>query len=70
MNIDAQGNVETAWDLGEVRLWKRIRSAKIPNKIQVFAWRACHKILTVLSSFRKQKVTQKETFLLCNQGEE
>ena len=44
------------------QLWKKIWAARIPNKVQMLAWRISHDFLPVMTNLFRRKVS---TQLLC-----
>ena len=64
-------------DLGECskaadgsHIWKNVWKLKVPNKIRVFAWRACQNILPTRENLFRRKVIQDEFCERCNQAPE
>ena len=41
---------------GGLQIWKKLWKLRVPNKIKVFGWRACHKILPTLVNLAWRKI--------------
>ena len=46
-------------------LWSAIWRLKLPNKIKIFGWRACHAILPTAENLTRRKVTSESNCPLC-----
>ncbi|XP_022735618.1 uncharacterized protein LOC111288977 [Durio zibethinus] len=61
------GERERVWRMG---MWKKLWQAKLPNKLRIFAWRICHKILPVYATLQKRKILEIGTCPRCGQSDE
>lgn len=52
------------------KLWRRIWSVYVPQKIKIFIWKVCHNILLVKSSLHKKKISPSSDCLICHQEAE
>ena len=50
--------------------WKQLWKIRVPKKIKVFAWRACHEILLTRASLAKRKIITENTCRCCQQAPE
>ncbi|XP_023906045.1 uncharacterized protein LOC112017822 [Quercus suber] len=50
--------------------WKAIWKLQLPNKIQVFAWRACHEILPTSANLTRRKVLYDDRCSVCTRETE
>ena len=50
---------------GVSRVWAAIWKLRIPNKIKVFGWRACHDILPTRRNLKKKRVLFDELCPFC-----
>ena len=46
-------------------LWSAIWKLKLPNKIKIFGWWACHDILPIAVNLTRRKVTSENNCPLC-----
>ena len=51
-------------------IWTRLWKFRLPNKIKLFGWRACHNILPTKENLVRRRITQDSVCELCNQGPE
>ena len=51
-------------------IWSRLWKLRLPNKIKLFGWRACHNILPTKENLVRRRITQDNVCELCNQGPE
>ncbi|XP_050245997.1 uncharacterized protein LOC126694011 [Quercus robur] len=51
-------------------IWARIWKFRLPNKIKVFMWRACHNILPTLERLRQQRIIENALCPICMQAPE
>ena len=49
----------------ERKMWYAIWKLKLPNKIKIFGWRACHDILPTAVNLTRRKVISKNNCPLC-----
>ena len=47
------------------QVWAAIWKLRIPNKIKVFAWRACHEILPTTVNLTRRRVIHEDKCLVC-----
>lgn len=52
------------------KLWKAIWGAKVPHKIRVFMWKACHNGLPVKENLWKRRLAKSAECLICNAEDE
>ena len=57
--------VEPSLGSGVSRVWVAIWKLRIPNKIKVFGWRACHDILPTRRNLKKKRVLLDESCWFC-----
>lgn len=50
---------------GQKNLWKVLWKMKIPNTINIFAWRACRECLPTQSNLRRKKVDVEDECWFC-----
>ena len=55
---------------GGSQVWAKVWKMKVPNKIRVFAWRACQNILRTCENFFRRKVVSDDYCERCNQAPE
>ncbi|KAK9988414.1 hypothetical protein SO802_028653 [Lithocarpus litseifolius] len=55
---------------GVSRVWAAIWKLRIPNKMKVFGWRACHDILPTRRNLKKKRVLLDELCPLCSRVQE
>ena len=46
-------------------IWSAIWKLRLPNKVKVFAWRACHEILPTAVNLTTRKVIHDDKCLIC-----
>ncbi|XP_023882197.1 uncharacterized protein LOC111994540 [Quercus suber] len=51
-------------------LWPRLWKLRLPNKIKLFGWRACHNILPTKDNLVRRRVIEDSMYELCYQGSE
>ncbi|XP_023921139.2 uncharacterized protein LOC112032606 [Quercus suber] len=51
-------------------LWPRLWKLRLPNKIKLFGWRACHNILPTKDNLVRRRIIEDSVCELCNQGSE
>ena len=51
-------------------IWARIWKFRLPNKIKVFMWRACHNILPTLERLRQRRIIENALCPICMQAPE
>nr|XP_023929366.1 uncharacterized protein LOC112040708 [Quercus suber] len=51
-------------------IWNAIWKLRLPNKIKVFAWRVCHKILPTTANLTKRKVLNDDKCSVCTRETE
>ena len=51
-------------------IWTRLWKFRLPNKIKLFGWRACHNILPTKENLVRRRITQDSVCERCNQGPE
>ena len=56
---------ESSSSSGGSRVWATIWKLRIPNKIKVFGWRACHDILPTRRNLKKKQILMDELCPLC-----
>ena len=49
-------------------IWARIWKFRLPNKIKVFIWRACHNILPTLNRLRQRRIIENALCPICMQA--
>ena len=49
----------------EKNVWTAIWKLRLPNKIKVFAWRACHEILPTAANLTKRRVINDDKCSIC-----
>ena len=49
-------------------IWTRLWKFRLPNKIKLFGWRACHNILPTKENLVRRRITQDSVCERCNQG--
>ena len=54
----------------EKNVWTAIWKLRLPNKIKVFAWRACHEILPTAANLTKRRVINDDKCLICTRETE
>ncbi|XP_075665170.1 uncharacterized protein LOC142634796 [Castanea sativa] len=52
------------------KVWAAIWKLRIPNKIKVFGWRACHDILPTKRNLKKKRILSDESCLFCSRFQE
>ncbi|KAL0010846.1 hypothetical protein SO802_005954 [Lithocarpus litseifolius] len=55
---------------GVSRVWAAIWKLRIPNKMKVFGWRACHDILPTRRNLKKKRVLLDELCPVCSRDQE
>ena len=50
--------------------WKQLWKVRVPNKMKVFAWRACHEILPTQVNLAKRKIIRDNKCRCCQQAPE
>ena len=53
-----------------ISLWSRIWKARVPNKIRIFSWRACHNILPMKDNLVKRRVLEDARCCFCHKADE
>ncbi|KAK9991235.1 hypothetical protein SO802_026220 [Lithocarpus litseifolius] len=56
--------------VGVNRVWAVLWRLRIPNKIKVFGWRACHDILPTRRNLKKKRVLLEDLFPFCSSFQE
>ena len=51
-------------------LWSRIWKAKVPNKVRIFSWRACHNILPTKDNLVRKRVFEDAHCCFCHRANE
>ena len=52
----------------EWKIWAAIWKLKLPNKIKIFGWRACHEILPTAGNLSRRKVVQEKMSIMHERG--
>ena len=60
----------TSLEGAEKNIWSAIWKLRLPNKVKVFAWRACHKILPTAVNLTSRKVIHDDKCLICTRESE
>ena len=60
----------TSGGYAEWKVWATIWKLKLPNKIKIFGWWACHEILPIARNLFRRKVVQENKCQLCMREEE
>ena len=47
------------------QIWKKLWKVRVPNKMKVFAWRACHEILPTRVKLAKRNIIRENLCLCC-----
>ena len=53
-----------------ISLWSWIWKARVPNKIRIFSWRACHNILPTKDNLVKRRVLEDARCCFCHKADE
>ena len=61
---------ESSSSSGSCRVWAAIWKLRIPNKIKVFGWRACHDILPTRRNLKKKRILMDDVCPLCGLSQE
>ena len=61
---------ESSSSVGHSMVWGKLWKLHIPNKVRIFAWRACHDILPTHVKLARRFITKDDTCLLCNKDSE
>ena len=56
--------------LGRCMVWGKLWKLHIPNKVCIFAWRACHDILPTQLKLARRRITEDDICPLCKQAAE
>ena len=47
------------------QIWKKLWKVRVPNKMKVFAWKACHEILPTRVNLAKRNIIRENLCLCC-----
>ena len=61
---------EGSLPLGRCMVWGKLWKLHIPNKVRIFAWRACHDILPTQLKLARRRITEDDICPLCKQAAE
>jgi len=62
--------VGTSGDYVAKKVWSALWKLRIPNKIKVFAWRACHEILRTAMNLTRKGIIHEDKCSLCTRESE
>lgn len=54
----------------DMSIWKAIWNAKVPQKIKIFLWKACHNCLPIQVNMRKRRLCNSQLCLVCGEDAE
>ena len=63
--LTGEARVGTSRGCAAKQIWATIWKLRIPNKIKVFAWRACHEILPTTMNLTRRRVIHEDKCSVC-----